>query len=872
MKVSLITTVYNEEATITPFLKSVLSQSKMPDEIIIVDGGSTDDTIAKIKNLLRSRAQDRGEKSKFKKYKSKLIILQKKGNRSVGRNEAIEKAQNDIIAISDAGNILDRRWIKNITKPFLDKKTDVVTGYYKGLSKNIFEKCLIPYVLVMPDKANAAEEFLPATRSMAIKKSVWKKMGGFDEKLSHNEDYAFANKLKEAGAHIYFAKDAVVNWIPRKDLRRAFVMFFRFAFGDSEARIFRDKVVYIFLRYLFGVYLFFLSVIMQSITLWILYLFLIILYLGWSIKKNYKYIKNYKAFLYLPLLQITSDLAIMPGTMLGLIKNISLSKFVRLILNNKGLTILIISYIFTMLSVIDWGIPNINHPFDYQMDEWHQSQSVRGLFKYGTPNIPGAANGTIFQFFLTGIFLIPFYIFRIVNPFAIKSSVLNLEVQQRLFEVLRLNTLLFGILSIILIYYLVKKYFKINGILVVFLITVNPLWLMLSNYFKYDISLMFWILMALLFLLRYINNPKTLNFVLAGIFSGLAFSVKVSAIPLLPILIIAFLLYNPHLKTNFKSLFAGILIFLLISVFFGIPDVIFNKGDLMEYLVSNLIRAPKFLSNNFDFGMNFWTYFLTRIYPVDFGKSFYSLSIFSIVSFTVLVILKLKNQGIKIFLKTNKNFCLIFISFVCFALSLYPLQIGAIGNRMLVLLPFMVIVCGLFLSTVLSHKNTVIKTLTMLIIVILFSLQIFDSYKYFRLKIQPDPRVMSSNWIINNLKPGTTIGIENIPIYQSLPDVILKDFYLQQYGVKNTPLFSYKVVGYKDKLPKIMIISSDNLETKFWLKSDKTNLVKKINKDGYKVVKRFEPDFKYFSTPRDRFDLSLSGLIPIPDSISIYEK
>ena len=66
----------------------------------------------------------------------------------------------------------------------------------------------------MEDKIK--EEFLPATRSMAFRKEVWKKIGGFDENLSHNEDYAFANKIKKLGFKIKFVQDAVVNWIPRK--------------------------------------------------------------------------------------------------------------------------------------------------------------------------------------------------------------------------------------------------------------------------------------------------------------------------------------------------------------------------------------------------------------------------------------------------------------------------------------------------------------------------------------------------------------------------------------------------------------------------------------------------------------------------------
>lgn len=312
-KLSLITTVFNEQNTIIRFLQSIFEQTKLPDEIIIVDGGSTDNTLSAISKF---------QFPKIKKVPNIKIIF-KEGNRSIGRNEAIKNAKGEIILSSDAGNILDKHWVENIVKPFKDKKVDVVAGYYKGVSENTFQKSLIPYVLVMSDRVNV-NEFLPATRSMAFKRSVWEKIGGFDEKLSHNEDYAFAKKIKSGGFKISFAKDAVVSWIPRNNLKEAFVMFFRFALGDAQARLFREKVAYIFLRYIFGIYLILLSVIMRSFILYLFDVFCILSYIGWSIWKNYKYVKNSKALVYLPLLQFTSDFAVILGTSLGLLQKISL--------------------------------------------------------------------------------------------------------------------------------------------------------------------------------------------------------------------------------------------------------------------------------------------------------------------------------------------------------------------------------------------------------------------------------------------------------------------------------------------------------------------------------------------------------------------
>ncbi|OGH12549.1 MAG: hypothetical protein A2857_01180 [Candidatus Levybacteria bacterium RIFCSPHIGHO2_01_FULL_36_15] len=321
MTASLIITVLNEGKTIIQFLNSVAYQSKQVKEMIIVDGGSTDDTLSAISNFSGQKSQLSSKKTANLITNIKLII--KKGNRSVGRNEAIKNAAGDIIVCSDAGCILDNDWFKNIIKPFRDKKVDVVAGYYKGEAETVFQKCLIPYVLVMPDRVNS-DTFLPATRSMAFKKSIWKKIGGFDERLSHNEDYAFAKRLKIINVKIVFTKDAIVNWIPRRTLKKAFNMFFRFAYGDAEARIFRFKVILIFLRYLTGLVLLASVLFFKSLFLFAAVFFLILMYFIWAIIKNYIYVKNLRAFFYLPLIQITSDIAVLLGTLAGLIKRFNI--------------------------------------------------------------------------------------------------------------------------------------------------------------------------------------------------------------------------------------------------------------------------------------------------------------------------------------------------------------------------------------------------------------------------------------------------------------------------------------------------------------------------------------------------------------------
>ena len=78
MKVSFITTILNEEKTIISLLTSLTKQTQKPNEVIIVDGGSKDKTIVKIKAFQKKHPQ------------IKIRLSFKKGtNRSQGRNLAI---------------------------------------------------------------------------------------------------------------------------------------------------------------------------------------------------------------------------------------------------------------------------------------------------------------------------------------------------------------------------------------------------------------------------------------------------------------------------------------------------------------------------------------------------------------------------------------------------------------------------------------------------------------------------------------------------------------------------------------------------------------------------------------------------------------
>lgn len=315
-KVSLIVTILNEEKTISSLLDSVLTQKTIPDELIIVDGGSDDASVHLIKKFIKTLV--------VKKSKLSVKIFIKKGNRSAGRNFAISKASFPWIAVTDAGCTLDSKWLQELLKTQKHQGTEVVAGYYSAKPKTAFEEAVVPYVLVMPDRVDE-KNFLPATRSVIFSKDIWKKIGGFNEALSDNEDYDFARRLKSASIKIGFSKQAIVFWQPRSNLKSFYKMIFRFARGDVYAGILRPKVILIFLRYVFGISVFIWGSAELKVTgsLWIIFgiiPLILMLYILWSIYKNYHYTS--RGWHLLPLLQFTSDLAVMQGSISGLINRL----------------------------------------------------------------------------------------------------------------------------------------------------------------------------------------------------------------------------------------------------------------------------------------------------------------------------------------------------------------------------------------------------------------------------------------------------------------------------------------------------------------------------------------------------------------------
>lgn len=148
--ITVIVACYNVSSYVEKCVKSLLNQDYRDFEIIIINDGSTDDTLAKLS-----------------KYKEKLTIINKEnGGLSSVRNKGLEVANGKYIIQMDADDYVEPNLISNVSKAISEYNSDLIFYGFdsvntegcklkRGLSKNYKEyTCSGKYLLSLLSKDN----------------------------------------------------------------------------------------------------------------------------------------------------------------------------------------------------------------------------------------------------------------------------------------------------------------------------------------------------------------------------------------------------------------------------------------------------------------------------------------------------------------------------------------------------------------------------------------------------------------------------------------------------------------------------------------------------------------------------------------------
>jgi glycosyltransferase involved in cell wall biosynthesis len=237
-KVSVIATVLNEGEHIRSLLDSLIHQTQQADEVVICDGGSTDNTMALLEE--------------YKEWLPLVVVEEPGCNISQGRNRAIATATGAVIAATDAGVVLAPNWLEALIRPIIDGNAAVVGGWFEPDPYTDFEVVMGATVLPTLDDIRP-ETFLPSSRSVAFTKAAWQQVGGYPEWLDYSEDLIFDLALRERYGTFSFAPKAVAYFRPRKNLRVFARQYYLYARGDGKANLWPKRHAVRYLTYLVGI-------------------------------------------------------------------------------------------------------------------------------------------------------------------------------------------------------------------------------------------------------------------------------------------------------------------------------------------------------------------------------------------------------------------------------------------------------------------------------------------------------------------------------------------------------------------------------------------------------------------------------------------
>lgn len=188
MRITVVVPALNEEEHIAHVLESLLAQSYLPDEILVIDNGSTDRT-----------------KFIASKFPGVKVIDEPKRGLHNARQRGLIESSGDIVVATDADCIAPKQWIEYLVRPFEDPfvvETYGPIGFYDGHPIDKWaSNTLYPLFLLTTHTFGYPN---PPGGNHAVRKTAALAVGGYDRPFA--EDIHLAQKLKQVGKVVYVPK------------------------------------------------------------------------------------------------------------------------------------------------------------------------------------------------------------------------------------------------------------------------------------------------------------------------------------------------------------------------------------------------------------------------------------------------------------------------------------------------------------------------------------------------------------------------------------------------------------------------------------------------------------------------------------------
>jgi glycosyltransferase involved in cell wall biosynthesis len=229
MKISVAIVTRNREADLKECIESILEQIRMPDQILIIDNASTDNTYKIVHEL---------------NVPSIKYVMCPDLGISHARNAALDSTNGDIICFLDDDSIAKKDWLYQI-ESFFEENTDVsaIQGYVGNYYPNHVPALLTQFQRNLNESISIIDGRVERTTFCAAgnltfrKELLTRNNIRFDVRLKAGEEQDVCKRLKDFGGEIMYLPTAVVYHKWRKNsiifLKRIFMS------GISQSRQFR---------------------------------------------------------------------------------------------------------------------------------------------------------------------------------------------------------------------------------------------------------------------------------------------------------------------------------------------------------------------------------------------------------------------------------------------------------------------------------------------------------------------------------------------------------------------------------------------------------------------------------------------------------
>lgn len=196
-KYSVIITVFNDEKEIQGLVQNVQEQTCPPEEIIIVDGGSEDNTCKIIEGM--------------SKTDKRIVLLSgERLNISQGLNKGIKYSKQEYVGIVATGNKYEKNFFEKLLYTATADMSDFTYGLLKGKRNNKFQSM---YCDLFLEGESGIDYGIATNHGVLCKKKAVEECGFFYEDFVYaGEDAEFFQRAKDLGYVFTCDRETAIEW------------------------------------------------------------------------------------------------------------------------------------------------------------------------------------------------------------------------------------------------------------------------------------------------------------------------------------------------------------------------------------------------------------------------------------------------------------------------------------------------------------------------------------------------------------------------------------------------------------------------------------------------------------------------------------